>query len=454
MTSITSTNKKTASEIKKTAPVKKKAASSRKSSVTGVKGPYEILTVGTAEVFVLGTAHISRSSVEDVEHAIAKWKPDAVCVELCRPRHEALLDPDRWKKMDLTKVIREKKLALLASNLILSSFQKKIGNRTGVRPGEEMRRASELAREKGLELVFIDREIRTTLSRAWAKVGFFSKMWLSSYLLTSLLVKEKISAEEIEKMKQKDVLEDLFSNLPRKYQSVKEVILDERDACLAENTRRVALSHAEVERYDHEKKSPDKKNKKKRRILSVVGAGHLPGIVRNLKENRPVDLVELRTIPKPQPWRNLFIWTGASIFLFLVGLYITLGGQEAAGQALLAWVVARSAGAGIGALLSGAHPLTILTTIVMAPIVPLIPGSRLWMFSALVEVWRQKPCVEDFENIADDTETVSGLIRSLYKNRVLHLFWVTFLVSMGLTIGNLEILRRILTGIFTQLGWM
>lgn len=436
---------------KKTTPAKKKATPPRKSSVTGVKGPYEILTVGTDEVFVLGTAHISRSSVEDVEQAIAKWKPDVVCVELCRPRHEALLDPDRWKKMDLTKVIREKKLALLASNLILSSFQKKIGDQTGVRPGEEMRRASELAREKGLELVFIDREIRTTLSRAWAKVGFFSKMWLSSYLLTSLLVKEEVSAEEVEEMKQKDVLEDLFSNLPRQYQSVKEVILDERDAYLAENTRRVALSHAEVERHDHETKSS---SKKKRRILSVVGAGHLPGILRTLKENRPVDLVELRTIPKPRPWRNLFIWIGASIFLFLVGLYITLGGQEAAEQALLAWVVARSAGAGIGAVLSGAHPLTILATVVMAPIVPLIPGSRLWMFSALIEVWRRKPRVEDFENIADDTETASGLFRSLYKNRVVHLFWVTFLVSMGLTIGNLEILRRILTGLFTQLGWM
>ncbi len=436
---------------KKTTPAKKKATPPRKSSVTGVKGPYEILTVGTDEVFVLGTAHISRSSVEDVEQAIAKWKPDVVCVELCRPRHEALLDPDRWKKMDLTKVIREKKLALLASNLILSSFQKKIGDQTGVRPGEEMRRASELAREKGLELVFIDREIRTTLSRAWAKVGFFSKMWLSSYLLTSLLVKEEVSAEEVEEMKQKDVLEDLFSNLPRQYQSVKEVILDERDAYLAENTRRVALSHAEVERHDHETKSS---SKKKRRILSVVGAGHLPGILRTLKENRPVDLVELRTIPKPRPWRNLFIWIGASIFLFLVGLYITLGGQEAAEQALLAWVVARSAGAGIGAVLSGAHPLTILATVVMAPIVPLIPGSRLWMFSALIEVWRRKPRVEDFENIADDTETASGLFRSLYKNRVVHLFWVTFLVSMGLTIGNLEILRRILAGLFTQLGWM
>ncbi|KAB2932723.1 MAG: TraB/GumN family protein [Leptonema illini] len=436
---------------KKTTPAKKKATPPRKSSVTGVKGPYEILTVGTDEVFVLGTAHISRSSVEDVEQAIAKWKPDVVCVELCRPRHEALLDPDRWKKMDLTKVIREKKLALLASNLILSSFQKKIGDQTGVRPGEEMRRASELAREKGLELVFIDREIRTTLSRAWAKVGFFSKMWLSSYLLTSLLVKEEVSAEEVEEMKQKDVLEDLFSNLPRQYQSVKEVILDERDAYLAENTRRVALSHAEVERHDHETKSS---SKKKRRILSVVGAGHLPGILRTLKENRPVDLVELRTIPKPRPWRNLFIWIGTSVFVFLVMAYITLGGKEAAEQALLAWVVARSAGAGIGAVLSGAHPLTILTTIVMAPIYPVIPGSKLWMFSALVEVWRRKPRVEDFENIAADTETASGLFRSLYKNRVVHLFWVTFLVSMGLTIGNLEILRRILTGIFTQLGWM
>jgi pheromone shutdown-related protein TraB len=443
-----SSEKKRPAEHKNQA--EKKNSPVRRQSAAGVKGPYEIMTVGTDEVLLLGTAHISQSSVEDVEQAVSRWKPDVVCVELCRMRHEALLDPDRWKNMDLTKVIREKKLALLASNLILASFQKKIGDRTGVRPGEEMRRASELAREKGLELFLIDREIRTTLSRAWAKVGFFSKMWLSSYLLTSLLVKEEVSADEVEQMKQKDVLEDLFSNLPRQYQSVKEVILDERDAWLAEHIRRAALNE-EGERRDQKKRSG---SRKKRRILAVVGAGHLPGITRILKENRQVDLTALSVIPAPRAWKNLMIWIGASVFLFLVGLYITLGGREAAEQALLAWVVARSTGAGIGALLSGAHVLTILTAIVMAPVVPLIPGSRLWMFSGLVEVWLRKPRVEDFENIATDTETISGLLRSLYQNRVVHLFWVTFLVSMGLTIGNLEILRRILSGIFRQLGWM
>lgn len=431
-------------------------SSTAKNQLAGLKGPHELLTVDGNDILLLGTAHISRSSVEDVENAIEKWKPDVVCVELCRPRHEALLDPDRWKNMDLTKVIREKKLALLASNLILSSFQKKIGDQTGVRPGEEMRRASELAREKRLELVLIDREIRTTLSRAWARVGFFSRMWLGSYLLTSLLVKEEVSTEEIEEMKQKDVLEDLFSNLPRQYHSVKEVILDERDAYLAENTRRAARNHPDVERYEHEA-GPDRSStsrRKKRRILSVVGAGHLPGMIRTLKKDLPVDVEDLRTIPKARPWKNLFIWIGASVFLFLVGAYVTLGGQKAAEEALLAWVVARSFGAGLGALLAGAHVLTILTTIVMAPVIPLIPGSRLWMFSGIVEVWRRKPRVADFENIADDTETASGLFRSLYTNRVVHLFWVTFLVSMGLTIGNLEILRRILAGLFTQLGWM
>ncbi|MBW7857984.1 MAG: TraB/GumN family protein [Leptonema sp. (in: Bacteria)] len=441
-------------------PVKKSTKKSvtlkRTASSKGlpVKGPYRLLKIGSDTVLILGTAHISKASVDDVERSIQEWKPDVVCIELCRPRYEALLDPDRWKKMDLTKVIREKKLALLASNLILASFQKKIGEQAGVRPGEEMRRAAELAAEHKIDLALIDREIRTTLSRAWGKVGFFSKLWLGSYLLSSLLIKEEVSVEDVEAMKNQDVLEDLFSNIPKKYETVKSVILDERDSYLAESTRQLSNNTLPADLLIHYSNTTNQKSKKGRRILSVIGAGHLPGMARVLSQNEPVNVEELNTIPKPNRLKNILLWMGASVLLFLVALYSHLGGTEALKDALLAWVVARSLGSGIGAILSGANLLTILVTVVMAPIVPLIPGSRLWMFSALTEVWRNKPQVADFESIADDTETLKGLFRSFYTNLVLHMFWITSLVSLGLTIGNLEILRRLLSGIFTNLGIM
>lgn len=451
---------------KKTGQPQTRRSGSRPAS--GIEGPHEVLKLEGDEVLILGTAHVSKASVTDVEMAFKNFRPDSVCVELCRPRHEALLDPDRWKNMDLAKVIREKKLALLASNLILSSFQKKLGEKADVRPGQEMLRASELAREKGLELVLADREIRTTLSRAWAKVGFLNRMWLAAYLGSSLLVSEEIDPDQIEEMKKKDALEDLFSILPERYRNVKEVLIDERDAYLAENIRRTALLHHDLERhppgvpYDvsfsekkqrRSKKASESPAKKSRRILAVVGAGHLPGISRVLKGNQTVDIEELRSIPRSRPLRNLFIWVGSSVIIFLVGFYFMIGGRDAVQDTILVWVLARSAFSGVGALLAGAHPLTILTTIVMAPVVPFIPGSRLFMFAGLVEVWARKPRVEDFENIATDTNSLGGLLRSFFKNRVLHLFLVTSMVSTGLTIGNLTFLQRLLAGILRSQGW-
>lgn len=446
----------------KAAAPKRRPADRSNRQLPGLTGPHSFVNLGEDEVLVLGTAHVSRSSVEDVEVAIARYRPDTVCVELCRPRHEALLDPDRWKGMDLSRVIKEKKLALLASNLILSSFQKKMGERSGVRPGEEMLRASEISRKSGIELVLADREIRTTLSRAWAKVGFFSRVWLASYLGTSLLVREEISPEQIEELKQKDVLEDLFSALPPRYREVKEVILDERDAYLAENIRRAAVNHADLERHAPEPpydvalfaRGSSRRGKQKKRILAVVGAGHLPGIVRTLKEVRPVDLAALQQIPPGNPLRSVLLWMGVSVMLFLVGAYLAMGGKDAAMEMFWAWVIARSMGAGVGAILSLAHPLTILTTIVMAPLVPVIPGARLFMFSGLVEVWARKPRVEDFENIAGDTDTPGGFFRSLFRNRVLHLLFVTFAVSTGLTIGNLTFLQRVVAGLLRATGWL
>lgn len=438
---------KTGKSAKKKTEAKKKTKT--KTTATGseqIRGPYFEIKEGRTEVLVLGTAHVSKQSVEDVENAVAAFKPDCVAVELCRPRHEAMLDPDRWRNFDLTKVIKEKKLGLLASSLILSAFQKKIGENSGIKPGAEMLRASELARTKNIDLVFADREIRTTLKRAWGKVGIFSRLWIVSNLGASLLAKEELDEEEIEKMKQDDVLSDLFSNLPPKYKEVKNVIIDERDSYLAENIRRAATGHAEVERHS------TTEEKKPSRILAVVGAGHLEGIRRVLEKKEEVFIEELKEVPKKKPWRSVLAWISASVILFLVGLWAATGGEEAVKEALLAWIVARSLGSGIGAVLALANPLTILVTMIMAPLAPFVPGSRLWMFSALTELWLKKPRVQDFENIAGDTETASGLLKSLYRNRVLHIFWIVWLVSLGLTIGNLTFLQRLIAGLLESYG--
>lgn len=402
-----------------------------KKIVTSVT-PVSDVELPGAVIRLLGTAHVSARSVEDVRAQFKEWGPDIVCVELCQSRYEAMGDPDRWRKLDLAKVIREKKLALLVSNLILASFQKKIGDRTGVKPGAEMFAATELARDAELLPVLIDRDIRTTLKRVWGRVGFFSRMWLGSALFSSLLVREEVSPEEIERMKNEDVLADLFAQLPARYHSIKNVIIDERDRYMSRK-----LLDA-VDAYER------KGRRGKIRVLAVIGAGHLPGIRNYLSQGVEKNLTELESVPPSGRLKQLLSWFLFSAVLLLVTFAIGTGGQGAAKDALIAWVAGRSIGAGAGALIARAHPLTFLVTVVMAPISIFIAGTRLWMYSTLTELWLKKPRVEDFENIASDTETVSGMFAAFYKNRVLHIFWILFAVSTGLTIGNLVFFRTII----------
>ncbi|MBI3394909.1 MAG: TraB family protein [Spirochaetia bacterium] len=345
--------------------------------------------------------------------------PLQICVELCSSRYDSMRDPDRWKKLDLARVIREKKLGLLASSLILSAFQKRIGETTGARPGEEMMEAAMLAEKTKARLVLADREVRITLTRAWSQVGLWTKMWLGSNLFASLLVREEIPAEEIERLKREDVLLELFTDLPPKYQGVRNAIIDERDQYLAANIRRAAEEQG------------------KGTVLAVVGAGHLAGIERILSAGEHHDIAALDHVPKKSRFKAI---AGGIVFsaLFLgLSAYLSRSPQDFGG-ALIAWVVCRSGGALLGGILSLAHPLTTLVVTLLAPVsifISLFTGTRLWMFGALTELKFRHPRVEDFENIASETETLRGFLRSLYQNRVMHLLFVTTMISTGFSIG-------------------
>lgn len=397
-----------------------------------IKGPFEIIVIKRNKkkfiIFLLGTAHISKDSVIDVEEGIKIFKPDIVCVELCKSRYESILNQDKWKNLDIVKVIKEKKLALLASNLILSSFQKKIGLEVGIKPGSEMMKALEIAKEKNIKLHFIDREIRTTLLRAWRNISFFDKIWLINYLISSLLISEKITQEEIEKLKQKDVLEDLFENIPSRYKSIKQIIVEERDQYMVESIRQVIEQN-------------HKKNVIK--IFSVVGAGHLKGISEYLKRNIRFSLEKLNFIPESKPLFTILTWFLITIFIAFI-TFLFLKERQSAKELILVWAISRSVGAGLGAIIAFAHPITILITILLAPFSAFIPGTRLWMFAAISEVTIRKPQVKDFENIPEDTKNFKNFLKALYKNRVLKLFWVIILVSTGLTIGNLAFLQKLI----------
>lgn len=383
------------------------------------------LRVGRSQVLLLGTAHVSAESVRDVEAAVAVLKPDLVAIELCAPRYQALNDRDRWQNLDIGRVIREGKLWLLASNLALAAFQKRIGELTGVAPGAEMLRAAELAKKSKARLALIDREVRTTLARAWARVGFFSRLWLGSSLLASLLVRDDIDPAEIEELKRRDVFESMLDDLPPRYAPVRQVIIDERDQYLAESLRRELADG------------------KTKRALVVLGAGHLPGVERILREKQPVNLDELSAQPPRRRYLEIARWTILGLLILGISAYVFISREadrwQQIQQAILWWAGLRAAGGGLGALLAGVRPLNSLITAALAPLSFFLGfvGIRLSMITALLELRSRRPSVQDFEGIASETETFRGFVRALYQNPVLHLIFLFVTVGWGLLLSTI-----------------
>lgn len=374
------------------------------------KEPIRKIKLNNSDITILGTAHISQGSVDAVKELIETEKPDTVCVELCESRKKAMFDSDTWKKLDIFKVFKERKMYLLLSSLILSSFQKKLG-KGNLKPGDEMRAAIIEGEKIGSKILPIDREVQITLKRSWGNVGLFSKIYLFSALISSLLVKEEITETKIEEMKTDDALKDLFSQLPPRYNEIKKAIIDERDIYLAENIRKASL------------------NSKK--ILAVVGAGHLEGILNHIeKEN---DLKPLDEIPKPKILDRVLILILPIFILAIMILTYKIKGIEEGNQFLILWILVKGSLSALGAIIALAHPVSVLLAFIAAPIGNFNPIIKPGWVAALFETWIKKPLVEDFERIATDSEKISGF----WKNRVMKIFLVLLLPQIGSSIGTM-----------------
>jgi len=361
------------------------------------------------EVILVGTAHVSQESVRLVEEVIRAETPDAVCVELCAARHQALRQKDRWQNMDIVKVVREKKAFLLLSNLLLAAFQKRIARKMDVTPGAEMLKAVELAETSGAQLCLADRDIRATLSRAWHSLGIWSKAKLVFQLLLSMGQAEDITAEEIERMKQQDVLEALLSEVGRSLPMLKTILIDERDRFLAAKIRQ----------------APGRK------IVAVVGAGHVPGIKRHWGE--AIDLAALEQLPPPGKFGALVKWLlpGSIVALFIAGFFY--GGSGAGTDMVVLWSACTGVLAGLGAAAALAHPATVLSSIVVAPFTTLHPMIAAGWVSGMVEAFSRKPKVRDLESLPDDILTFKGF----WRNKVTRILLVVAFTNIGASIGTL-----------------
>jgi len=391
-----------------------------------------IITLNGREFLLIGTAHVSRESIEEVKKIITEEKPDMVCVELDQGRYNSITQNDTWEKLDLSKVFKEGKGFLLIANLVLAGFQRRLGNELGVKPGEEMKTAVETAKEMGINYSLCDREVHTTLRRAWARCGFWSKSKLLSSLLASAFSNEKLNEQEIENLKNRSELDGMMSELANYLPAVKTVLIDERDRYLASKiwTSMPAQPAA------------------KQKIAAVVGAGHMQGMISHMEKiaagEEKTDVSELDVIPPPSFLSKAagFIIPAAIVALIAVGF---IGKGAGVGlEMILRWVLWNGSLAALGSLIALAHPLAILVSFLGAPIATLNPLIGVGIFSGLVQIAMLKPRVADVQNITDDATSLKGF----YRNRITKALLVFFLSSIGGMIGNFIAIPGLITGLF------
>jgi pheromone shutdown-related protein TraB len=359
------------------------------------------------EIILLGTAHVSRKSAEEVKTLIEEEKPDTVCVELCQARYENVTNPDRWKNTDIVKVIKEGKALILLINLILSSYQRKLGKQFGLQPGQEMLQGIESARETGATLCLVDRDIQVTMMRLWRGIGLWGKMKLFFQLIMSIFIDEDISEEELEKLKTQDMLSAALEELSVSFPEFKSAIIDERDRYLAQKI----------------KTAPGDK------VLAVLGAGHVPGIIQVINEDH--DLKQLSAVPPPSKTAKIIGWSIPVLILAIIALTLSVDKSVGVNQ-MVSWILWNGSLSALGAILALAHPLSIITAFAVAPISSLTPVLAAGWFAGLTEAMVRKPSVKDFEDLHDDLQSFKGF----WRNKVTHILLVVALANLGSSIGT------------------
>ena len=366
------------------------------------------------EIILVGTAHVSQDSVDEVRRVIDEEQPDHICLELDKGRYESKTKEQSYANMNLTKVFKEGKTFLVLANTALASFQKKMGNQTGSAPGEEIIGASKIAEEKGIPYSFCDREIATTLKRAWAKSNLWNKAKLIGALLSSAFDKEEFKPEELEELKKSDTLQEMMNELAKELPGAKEALIDERDRYLATNI---------MEAPGHKK-------------VAVIGAGHANGIIKTMekleKGELSTDLTEISKVPKPSKAGKIAGWL---VPIALVAIIVWVGIANGFHESLkyfLIWAGTNAASTVIFSMLSLAHPVTWLVSAISAPIAVLNPAIGVGVFTGITEATMRKPAVKDFESLSEDISSFKGW----FKNRVLHAFMIFFTSSLGSILGT------------------
>jgi len=420
--------------------------------------PIAKIRVDECEVTLLGTAHISRASADKVKELLQSGGFDSVAIELCYSRHRSIIDPDALAKMDLFQVIREGKATMVAASLALGAFQQRMAEKLNIKPGAEMRTAIEVGDRLKMPVLLIDREIGTTLKRVYRRVGFWQRMNLVAGLMASVVSRHEVSEEEIERLKEGDILESTFAQFAEEAKELYTPLVDERDKFMAARIKQ------EVRKGNH------------RNMLVVIGAGHLKGIVNYLQNwndtilqdsaqtadssTRPVEakatnsnamsnkaqspaggasgspdpvtvINHFNYIPPTSKWPKIIPW--AIVLLIFVGFALGFSRSPDLGWQLVAdWILINGGLCAIGALLALAHPITIISAFIAAPITSLNPTIGAGMVTAAIETGLRRPRVEDFSRLRADTTHIKGW----WSNGVTRVLLVFLFSTLGSAAGT------------------
>ncbi len=360
------------------------------------------------ELFLVGTAHVSRESVQDVRKTIEAVRPETVCVELDEGRYQNLTDLGRWKRTNIAEVIRKGKAMLLLSSLIMTAFQRRIGKKLGVMPGAELLEGVKAAEDVGAELVLADRDIQITLKRTWGNFGLIDRAKVAGQLLASLFVTEEVDEKMIEELKSQEKLGDVLEMLAREFPAMKVPLIDERDVYLSQKIR----------------EAPG------RRLVAVVGAGHVRGIERSLGSDH--DLAPLEAVPRPSLSGRVLKWAIPIAVLALFIYAFLTGGAERSIDSIYIWFLVNGALSALGAALALGHPLTVVAAFLAAPLTSLNPMIAAGWVSGLVQAIVKKPTVQDLEDLPEAINSVRGF----WSNPVSRILLVVVFSNLGSMLGT------------------
>ncbi len=374
------------------------------------------------EIILIGTAHVSADSISEVTEVITAESPDTICIELDQSRYDSLTNPTHWQQLDIKEIIKEKRVAYLLVNIILASFQNRLADQSGISSGGEMLEGIRLATELSTNLVLADRDIKTTFMRVYRSLSFWEKIKMLSSLITSIFDKTEISPEEIERLKEQDMLNQALDEISKEFPNIKKTLVDERDQYLTYKIQ----------------------NAPGTKVVAILGAAHTIGIKKLMEQAQSLE--GLDDIPPALKIGKIIAWTIPLFILALIIASFVLSPKLGFNQ-LIVWALWHGSASALACLLLGAHPLTILSAIVLSPFTAMSPLVGVGVFAALVEAMIRKPKVKDFESMAQDAQTLKGFFRNKVI-RILLIFIVTNVFNgLATYISGFNIFKSLLKNI-------